>query len=99
MCIQKIPTTPSISDMMFIGEEYFRIVAAEMSGSILKAATDEADQHLAGNWCLFPSLMIDCFNLPAHICSAPEPATDGNNAPLPLKVCCSFLWMPHKQSS
>lgn len=52
-------------------------------------ATDGADQLLAGNRYLFPTMMIDCFNLPTRGCSAPEPATDGNNAPLPLKSPCA----------
>lgn len=53
-------------------------------------ATDKAEEFLAGNWCLFPTMMIDRFNFPTHGCSASEPATDGNNAPFPLKACCSL---------
>lgn len=67
--------------------------AAKLAGRILKKkklpATDGADQLLAGNRYLFPTMMIDCFNLPTRGCSAPEPATDGNNAPLPLKSPCA----------
>ena len=82
--------------------------AAKLAGRIYKKkklpATDGADQLLAGNRYLFPTMMIDCFNRPTRGCSAPEPATDGNNAPLPLKKarcspCGTFPSMFDKQSS
>lgn len=78
--------------MMFREEKHFHMCCQTGWQNIKKKklpATDGADQLLAGNRYLFPTMMIDCFNLPTRGCSAPEPATDGNNAPLPLKSPCA----------